>query len=184
MTLHADVAALLAGAAIIDVDVDEAVADGHVRSCAYRRVVQVTAAARSRDGDRAIVAAILRDPDEMASKTAVVDLVDRIARKATGAAEFRRWSAELLPETDRLTGESYREFIRGRVHDWLFYLSVEDGQVPTASELADVTYWMQRLLAEGSRSLPVLALLAESGSERKIRNIAANRSRSREPGTR
>ncbi|WP_447034716.1 hypothetical protein [Streptomyces sp. DSM 118878] len=176
MTLRSDVAALLAGAGIVDVDVDDAVADEHVRSSAYQRVVAVTAASHSRHRDRAIVAAILRDPNEITSKTAVVALVDRIAMQVTGPAEFRQWSAELLPEVDRLKAEGYREFIRRRVHDWLLYLSIEDGQVPTPAELAQVTGWMQRVLAEKSTSAAVLGLLAESGSSKKIRNIAKNRS--------
>ncbi|WP_406529164.1 hypothetical protein [Streptomyces sp. I8-5] len=83
MTLHSDVAELLAGAGILDVDVDDAVADEHVRSSAYRRVVLVTASSRSRDRGRAIVATILRDPIEMVSKSAVVALVDRIAMRRT-----------------------------------------------------------------------------------------------------
>ncbi|MFD6278369.1 hypothetical protein ACFWFI_22790 [Streptomyces sp. NPDC060209] len=175
MTLHSDVAELLAEAGILDVDVDEAVADEHVRSTGYQRVVLVTASSRSRDRDRAIVATILRDPNEIASKTAVVALVDRIATKVTGPAEFRQWSAELLPEIDQLKTEGYREFIRRRIHDWLFHLSIADGHAPTPVELAKVTDWMQRLLAEGSTSPAVLALLAESGSREKIRNIAKNR---------
>ncbi|MBP8536001.1 hypothetical protein [Streptomyces sp. MK37H] len=179
MTLHSDVAELLTGAGIVDVDVDDAVADEHVRSSVYQRVVSVTASSRSRDRDRAIVATILRDPIEMVSKTAVVDLLDRIARKVTGPAEFRQWSAELLPEIDQLKTEGNREFIRRRIHDWLFYLSIEDGHMPTSAELAKVTDWMQRFLAEHSTSLAVLALVAESGSTKKIRNIAKNRAGSR-----
>ncbi|MFJ6851398.1 hypothetical protein ACIQM3_12795 [Streptomyces sp. NPDC091271] len=179
MTLHSDVAELLAGAGIDDVDVDDAVADEHVRSSAYQRVVSVTASSRSRDRDRAIVATILRDPHGMGSRTAVVALVDRIATQMTGPAEFRRWSAELLPEIDRLTAEGHRGFIRRRIHDWLFYLSVKDGQISTPAELAKVTDWMQRVLAEESTSLAVLALLAESGSRKKTRNIAKDRARSR-----
>lgn len=180
MTLRTDLTALLADAGIIDVDVDEAVADEHVRSSAYQRIISVAAASQSRDSDRAIVAAILRDPIEMVSKTAVVDLVDKIAMKTTDPAEFRQWSAELLPETDRLKTEGNREFIRRRIHDWLFYLSIKNGQVPAPAELADVTDWMQRILAEESTSLPVLTLLAESGSTKKIRNVAKNRAGSRE----
>jgi hypothetical protein len=179
MTLHTDVAELLAEAGILDVDVDEAVADDHVRTSAYLRVVSVTASSRSRDRDRAIVATILRDPNEMGSKTAVVALVDEIAWKVTGPAEFRQWSAELLPELDQLTTEAYREFIRRRIHDWLFYLSIEDGHAPTPAELAEVTDWMQRVLAEVSTSPAVLALLAESGNKKKTRNIAKNRAGSR-----
>ncbi|WP_257232365.1 hypothetical protein [Streptomyces sp. Rer75] len=172
-------AELLAGAGIVDVDIDDAVADEHVRSSAYQRVVSVTASSRSRDRDREIVATILRDPMEMVSKTAVVALVDRLAMKVTGPAEFRQWSAELLPEIDQLKTEAYREFIRRRIHDWLFYLSIEDGHVPTPVELAKVTDWMQRVLAEESTSLAVLALLAESDSRKKTRNIAKNRAGSR-----
>ncbi|WP_199547546.1 hypothetical protein [Streptomyces sp. N35] len=184
MTLRSDVAELLAQAAILDVDVEHAMTDGHVRSAAYQRVVLVTAASHSRERDRAIVATILRDPDEMASKTAVVALVDRIAMKAPGPAEFRQWSAGLLPELDRLRTQAFREFIRRRIDDWHFRLSIEDGHLPTPGELAQVTDWMQRVLAERSTSPVVLALLAESGSTKKIRNIAKNRAGSREPRTR
>ncbi|WP_432093687.1 hypothetical protein [Streptomyces sp. bgisy100] len=179
MTLRSDVAELLAGAGILDVDVDDAVADEHVRSSAYQRVVSVTASSRSRDRDRAMVATILRDPIEMVSKTAVVALVDRIAMEVTGPAEFRQWSSELLPEIDRFTAEGNREFLRRRIHDWLFHLSVKDGHVPTPAELAEVTYWMQRFLATGSTSPAVLALLAEFGSSKKIRNIAKDRAGNR-----
>ncbi|MEV7194207.1 hypothetical protein AB0N81_20740 [Streptomyces sp. NPDC093510] len=179
MTLRSDVAELLAGAGIADVDVDEVVADDHARTSAYLRVVSVTASSRSRDRDRAIVATILRDPDVMGAKTAVVALVDEIAGKVSGPAEFRRWSAELLPEIDRFDAEVYREFIRRRIHDWLFYLTVEDGHVPTPAELAEVTDWMQRFLADRSTSSAVLALVADSARTRKTRNIAKNRAGSR-----
>ncbi|MFH8760376.1 hypothetical protein [Streptomyces atroolivaceus] len=179
MTLHSDVAELLAGAGIIDVDIDDAVADEHVRGSAYRRVVLLTASSRSRDRDPAIVATILRDPIETVSKSAVVTLLDEIAMKVSGPAEFRQWSAELLPEIDQFKAEGHREFIRRRIHDWLFYLSIKDGHMPTPPELAKVTDWMQRLLAHQSTSLAVLALLAESGSSKKIRNIAENRAGNR-----
>ncbi|MEU8824887.1 hypothetical protein [Streptomyces sp. NPDC048636] len=175
MTLHSDVAELLAGAGIVDVDVDDAVADEHVRSSAYQRVVSVTASSRSRDRDRAIVATILRDPLDIVSKTAVAALVDTIAMKVTGPVEFRQWSAELLPEIDQLESEAYREFIRRRIDDWLFHLSIEDGHMPTQAELAKATDWMQRRLAEESTSPAVLALLAESARTKKTRNIAKNR---------
>ncbi|MFE0104774.1 hypothetical protein [Streptomyces sp. NPDC059009] len=180
MTLHSDVTELLAEAGILDVDIDETVADDHARTSAYLRVVSVTAASKSRDRDRAIVATILRDPDEMGAKTVVVALVDEIAMKATGPAEFRQWSAGLLPEIDHLKAEGNRTFIHCRIHDWLLYLSVKDGHVPTPAELAEATNWMQRFLAEVSTSPAVLALLAESANTRKTRNIARNRAGSRE----
>lgn len=183
MTLRSDMAELLAGAGIRDVDVDAAVADEHVRWSAYRRIASVTASAPGRDQDRVVVAAILRDPVEIVSKSAVVALVDEVAARASGPGDFRRWAAGLLPETDRLTAEAHRLFIHRRIHDWSLRLSVEEGHVPTPSELAEVTDWMQRVLAETSTSPAVLALIAESARRRKTRNIAKNRAGSRDPGT-
>ncbi|MET7362472.1 hypothetical protein ABZS76_29145 [Streptomyces sp. NPDC005562] len=180
MTLRSDLAALLAEAGIVDVDVDGIVADDHARTSAYLRVVSVIAASQNRDRDRAIVATILRDPDDMGSKTAVVALVDERAQQAGGPDAFRQWSDGLLPEIDRFTQESHREFVRRRIQDWLLYLTVKDGHVPTADELAEVTDWMQRHLAESSRSPEVLAVVAESARTKKTRNIAKNRANSRE----
>jgi hypothetical protein len=47
------------------------------------------------------------------------------------------------------------------------------------AEMAGVTDWMQRRIATESTSLPVLAVLTEIGSTKKIRNIARNRAGSR-----
>jgi hypothetical protein len=180
MTLRTDLTALLATAGITDVDVDEAVADQHVRSSAYQRIVAVVAASERRDGDRAIVATISRDPEPLSSKTAIVALVDKIAWQATEPAAFLQWFAELQPEIDLLEADGARDFVRQRIHDWVFYLSVKNGQVPAPEELAGVTDWMQRFLAGTSTSQSILTLLVESGSTRKIRNIAKNRTRSRD----
>ncbi|WP_221635410.1 hypothetical protein [Actinomadura hallensis] len=111
----------------------------------------------------------------------MVYLIDKVAMKTTDAAKFRRWAAELRPETERLKTEGHREFIRRRVHDWVLYLSIKSVHVPTATELADTTDWMQRLLAEESTSLPVLTLLAESARTRKTRNLATSRRDRRDP---
>ncbi|MFD6431866.1 hypothetical protein [Streptomyces venezuelae] len=163
--------------------------DVHARTSAYLRDVSMLASSpnrdrdrdRGRDRDRAFVAEVLRDhPDSMGAKTVVVALVDATARGVTGPEEFRQWAAGVLPEIERLDVESYREFIRRRVDDWLLCLSVADGHVPTPGELAEVTDWMQRHLAEGSRSPAVLAVVAESARTRKTRNIAKNRANSRE----
>lgn len=184
MTLRADLITLLADASIIDVDVNEAVADEHLRSSTYQRIVSVVAASGGRDGDRAIVSAMVRDPIEMVARTAVVDLVDKVAMRTTRRREFERWwSTQLLPELGRLQAEGNRQFIRRRVQDWMCYLSIREGHVPTPVELAGVTDWMQRRIAAESTALPVLALLAEFGGTKKIRNIAKNRAGSREPRT-
>ncbi|GAA4523686.1 hypothetical protein [Amycolatopsis samaneae] len=175
MTLRAELAGLLVNAGLSDVDVDEAVADEQLRSSVYRRVVLTAAGSANRAGDRAIVGVLLRDPIAMKGRTAVVLLVDSIARKAGDPAEFRRWAAGILPEIDRLAAGKDRDFLLARVRDWSFRLSIEDGKVPSPDELAGVTDWMQRTLAETTASRPVLALLAGSGRTEKIRNIAKNR---------
>jgi hypothetical protein len=179
MTLRDDLTTLLADAGIDDVDVDEAVADEHVRWSAYRRIVAATAASEHRDSDRRIVATILRDPEEMVSRSAFVELVDSIALRMTEPAEFEQWAAELGPEIDLLKAEGNREFLHRRMNDWKTYLAIRSGHTPTSAELAAVTDWMQRLLAEESTSRPVLTLLAETGRTKKTRNIAKNRASSR-----
>lgn len=160
-------------------NIDKAVEDEHVRLSAYHKVLAVVAAAPRRDNDRAVVSMILRDPDGLVSKTAVVELVDRIAMRTDDPADFRQWAAGLMPEIDRLMADGHRRFLHRRIHDWTIYLTVATGRTPTATELAGGTDWMQRRIAAESTSLPVLALLTEMGRTRKIRNIARNRARSR-----
>ncbi|MFE9696101.1 hypothetical protein [Streptomyces sp. NPDC006270] len=57
----------------------------------------MTASSRSRDHDRAIVAVVLRDPVGMVTRSGVAAFVDGIAMKVSGPADFRQWSAGLLP---------------------------------------------------------------------------------------
>ena len=175
MTLRTDLAALLAEAGIVDVDIEAALADQHVRSAAYHKVLAVLAAASHRDDDRAVLARILRDPDELVSKTAVVALVDRIALKTADPAAFRTWASAWTPELDRLTADGHRRFIHHRITDWTLYLSAQTGHTPTPTELATATDWMQRKLATESMSQPLLTLLTESARTKKIRNLARSR---------
>lgn len=178
MTLRADLATLIANAGLVDVDVDEAVADEHVRWSAYRKVIAVAAAGQHRDDDRALVATLLRDPVDLVAKSAVVELVDAIAMKTTDPATYRRWAADLAPELAGLA-DGHHEFVRRRVHDWSLYLAIQTGHTPTAAELNNVTNWMQRLLADSATSRATLALLAETGRTKKIRNVAKNRGNAR-----
>ncbi len=179
MTLRADLTALLADAGIVDVDIDKAVEDEHVRLSAYRKVLAVVAAAQRRDNDRAVVSVIVRDSDGMVSKTAVVELIDRIAMKTGDPTDFRQWAAGLMPEIDRLVVDGHRGFLHRRIHDWTIYLAVMTGRTPTAAEMASATDWMQRRIAAESTSPAALTMLTEMGSTKKIRNIARNRAGSR-----
>lgn len=146
--------------------------DEHDRWAAYRSMI--AALADDRSGDRALVAAFLRDPVDLVAKSAIVELVDTVAMRATDPATFRRWAADLAPELDRLA-EGHREFVLRRVEDWSLYLAIETGHTPTTTELNAATNFMQRRLAERSMSRPTLTALGEMGRTRKIRNIAKNR---------
>jgi hypothetical protein len=179
MTLRADLTALLADAGIVDVDIDKAVEHQHVRSSAYRKVVAVVAAAQRRDKDRAVVSVILRDPNDLGSKSAIVELVDSIAMRADDPTDFHQWAVGLMQEIDQLMADAHRRFLHRRIHDWMIYLTIMTGRTPAAAEMASVTDWMQRRIATESTSLPVLAMLTETGSTKKIRNIARNRAGSR-----
>ncbi|MEV0660396.1 hypothetical protein ACIBI3_01005 [Actinomadura luteofluorescens] len=175
MALHADVAALVADAGVLGVDVDAAVEDEHVRVRVYCEAVTAVAASCRPDAERRIVALILRDPVSSVAKTAIVQLVDEVAKRAGDPGGFQRWAAGLLPELQSSKAGVHGEFVRRRVHDWSVYLAIEEGRTPTPAELAGTTPWMQRMLAERATGLPVLELLAESGGTRKVRNIARHR---------
>lgn len=175
MTLRADLAALIAEAGILEMDIEEALKDEHVRSRLYHKIIAEIAESQSRHNDRVIVATILRDPMELTSKTAIVYLVDNIAMRMTDPVEFQQWAAGLAPEIRLFKAEGHREFLHRRIHDWTIWLAIRAGRTPTSVELTDTTAWMQRIIAEKSTSLPILGVLAESGRTKKIRNIARSR---------
>ncbi|MEV3923684.1 hypothetical protein [Actinomadura coerulea] len=85
MGLRADLVALVAEAGRLDGEIDEAVADEHVRGRVYCEVVVAVAASRRADAERRIVDLILRDPVSSVAKTAVVQLVDEVARRSAGS---------------------------------------------------------------------------------------------------
>ncbi|WP_089311023.1 hypothetical protein [Actinomadura mexicana] len=175
MALRADMAALLADAGMLDMEVDEAVEDEHVRVRIYVEVVAAVAASRRPEAERRIVAVILRDPVSSVARTAVVHLVDEVAKRSADPSGFQRWAAALMPELGRLDAEGHGPFVRRRVHDWSVYLTIEGGRIPASADLAATTPWMQRMLAEKATSPPILTLLTEGGATRKIRNIARQR---------
>ncbi|MGW5053766.1 hypothetical protein [Actinokineospora sp. NPDC004072] len=172
-----DLAAVLAAADVTDVDLDAAVADEHVRSSAYRKLAEKVADGPRGDLDEILIRTFLRDPVNVVAKSAVVAFIDAVAPTMPDPAAFHRWAAALTPELAHLTTPSERDFVTRRIHDWTIYLTIAAGDVPSPAELTATTDWMQRILATESTSHPVLTTLAESGSTKKIRNIAQNRAR-------
>ncbi|MCG3752173.1 hypothetical protein [Amycolatopsis sp. Poz14] len=175
-TLRADLTALFAAAELTDVEVDAAIADEHVRSAAYRRVI----AADSTD-PRELAAVLARDPEPLTAKTAVVNLLDYIAEKTADPTKFQQQSADIVTEADRLAPPNDRAFVRQRVRDWQLWLDTENGQPPDAAALSAASDWMQRRLADFSASPQTLALLAEHARTKKTRNTAATKTNPRNP---
>lgn len=169
-TLRADLAALFEAAGLTDVDLDATVADEHARSAAYRRVIAAAVAPSPRD----LAAVLARDPEPLTAKTALVNLVDHLA--TTDPSKFQQQAAEIAAETNQLAPQN-REFVRQRLLDWNLWLATENGQTPSVASLSSASDWMQRRLADYSASPQTLALLAEHGRTKKIRNTAANRTK-------
>ncbi|WP_370935333.1 hypothetical protein [Amycolatopsis sp. cg13] len=169
-TLRADLTALFEAAGLTDVEVDAAVANEHVRSAAYRRVISASGGADRRE----LAAVLVRDPEPLTAKTAVVELVDHLAGETADPAEFLRRAAEIVEEAGRLAPAKDREFVRQRVRDWELWLETENGRVLDVADLESASDWMQRRLADFSASRQVLALLAEHGRTKRIRNTAAS----------
>lgn len=173
MTLHTDLTALFAAAGL-DTDIEEAVADEHVRAAAYLAAISTLVTGET--SDRALAAVLLRDPEPLTAKSAVVALIDTAAAALTDPVRFEQWATDLSPELDALTSSKQRAFVDQRIHDWTVHRRINSGEVP--SDLTTVSDWMQRILAAESTAPAVLALLAETGNTKKIRNVARARANS------
>ncbi|MGW4398485.1 hypothetical protein ACWEHA_24660 [Amycolatopsis nivea] len=175
-TLRADLTALFEAAELIDVEVDAAIADEHIRSAAYRRVI-----AADRTDPRELAAVLARDPEPLTAKTAIVNLLDHIAEKTADPTKFQHQAADIVTEAGRLTPPNDRAFVRQRVRDWQLWLDTENGQLPDVAALSTASDWMQRRLADFSASPQTLALLAKHARTKKTRNTAATKTTPRNP---
>lgn len=147
-----------------DSNARQATTDEHVRFTLY-----VDALARvSSDTERELLLLIGEDPDVSMRDSAVITYVERKADQFAAADMFSSWLDEL--------GETLGVFpvAHKRVSDLLLFKMIEETREPPGASLR-AGEWLQRKLSEESRSLDVLAVLAEAGRTKRIRHAAARR---------
>jgi len=139
--------------------------DEHLRFARYQ---QELAQVREED-EQGLVAAVLRDPDAVMAQSAVAGHLDRRAAGLLADARFPGWARGMAPV---IAG---REFLAGRLREWILLRSVTMGDAWAAEDLAAASDWLQRKAAETVTSPAVLALLASRGRTRRVRGTASRR---------
>jgi hypothetical protein len=141
--------------------------DEHARYALY--VAALEAALPSADG---MVLEIIRDdPDRAMSEAAVVNHIDRVARRHISLSEFRQWLLSRSPFFRDMA------FAARRSDEWHLFKEISEGQQSEISRLSKATDWLQRKVATEINDIFVLGLLATGGRTRRIRNTAAQRLR-------
>lgn len=117
-----------------------------------------------------LVGAVLQDPDQSMAVSAVLRHLDHRAGSLDGE-EFAAWSARMAASVNG------QDRLLRRIGDWTLFIAINAGQPIDAASLADATDWLQRKAAETATAPATLALLAEEGRTRRIRDIASVRAR-------
>jgi hypothetical protein len=139
----------------------------------YRRHLDALAAAgrTGEEAEAATVAEVLRDPDPVMAESAVVYHLDRRAWQLLDEEAFPGWARAM---TAVITG---RAFVERRLREWTLLRAVDGGGAWSAEELTAASDWCQRTAAQSLASHDALALLAEAGRTRRVRNAATQRLR-------
>ncbi|GAA1504185.1 hypothetical protein GCM10009730_03860 [Streptomyces albidochromogenes] len=141
--------------------------DEHQRFARYLRELAEGAA----EDETALVAAVLRDPDETMAVSAVVRHIDRRANGLLSGPRFEDWARGLAA----VIGD--REFPVRRLREWALLRAIVRGEPWTAEEVAAASDWFQREAAGTVTSPEALAHLARAGRTRRVRAAAAHRLR-------
>ena len=148
-------------------------AEGHAR------LHQLSTAARESepDGDPALLAELIADPDRIMAESVLTSLVDSRAERLGSAASFAAWAEPVLGAVDA------DGFIARRVREWSLFKVLQSGEAVDRAALAASSNWLQRKVVEEADSATVLAVLGETGRTKRIRNLAKTRAgRLRAPG--
>ncbi|GAA1184897.1 hypothetical protein F4556_006194 [Kitasatospora gansuensis] len=143
--------------------------DEHARYAAY---LAAFAAVRPED-EFALVATVLRDPDQSMAESAVIEHIGHRAAALHAGPAFGAWAEQMAAAVDRYP------FAHRRIQEWSLWSAVALDTPWDAATLAEASNWLQLRVAETVASREALAVLAESGRTRRIRNIATSRSRAR-----
>ncbi|GAA1083356.1 hypothetical protein [Kitasatospora arboriphila] len=142
--------------------------DEHLR---YRLYQECLAACPSAADEERIVEIVVRDQDAAMAESTLVWHVDRLAPDFTTAEDFADRVSTLAGQAPGFA------FLQARIGQWVPVKRAEaDPEGSVAAVLAG-NLWLQRTIADTSRSPVLLGVLAERGAARKLRNTAADRLR-------
>jgi hypothetical protein len=126
-------------------------------------------------GEAGLVAPILADPDQAMAQSAVASHIDRRAAALCLGSAYEPWAQSMTRTT------SGYPFLEQRLREWTLFRAITLGLPWHPDALTESSDWLQRKTAAAS-SPDALALLAEHGRTRKIRNAA--QSNAQDPGPR
>lgn len=124
-----------------------------------------------------LVATVLQDEDTPMAQSVVVRHVDRRAAELLAESRFTTWAhsvSAVITEYD---------FLNRRLQEWSLLRAITVGDVWAPVELTTASDWCQRTVTsvEVAIAPEALALLAEHGRTRRVRNAAARRLHHPEP---
>ncbi|AUI59427.1 hypothetical protein B1H26_19410 [Amycolatopsis sp. BJA-103] len=138
----------------------------------YERHRLALAAVTEHD-EAALVGAVLDDPDRVMAEAAIAGHIDARAAALHPLPSYPAWSetiAELIED---------RPFLVRRLGEWTLFRAIALGDPWQAEDLTEATDWLQRKVSDSSASAEALAVLAERGRTKRVRNAAARKVSSR-----
>ncbi|MEU6026343.1 hypothetical protein ABZ825_04880 [Streptomyces tauricus] len=146
-----------------DSPIDEEPAE-HRRFARYLSALEAVAEADEAE----LVAAVLQDKDASMAHSVVVRHIDRRAAELLAHSRFTTWA-------DTLTGIiAEHDFLTRRLREWSLVRAIALGDRWGPEDLTTASDWCQRTVTTGqiATSPEALALLAEQGRTRRVRNAA------------
>lgn len=133
----------------------------HLRFAAHLRALEQVGDADEVD----LIIEVLTDPDPVMARSAVVRHLDRRATDLHPEPAWDPWAASIAPAVTR------DPFLTGRLRDWTLFRVIALQRPWQPNALLDASNWLQ-LKAAGAANPDALALLAEHGRTKRIRNTA------------
>lgn len=122
-----------------------------------------------RDADESdLVTRVLADPDQAMAQSAVVRHLDRRAADLCPGPAYEPWAQSMARTT------SGYPFLERRLREWTLFRAITLGLPWQQDALVESSDWLQRKVAVALNA-DALALLAEHGRTRRIRNAARSR---------
>jgi len=142
-------------------DAQQAEPTEHVRFAAYLIALEQVS-----DGDEVdLIREVLTDPHQTMGQSAVLRHLDRRANDLYPGPAYEPWAKSMAQAT------ASRPFLAQRLQEWSLFRAVALGQPWHPDTLLDSSNWLQLKAATASNT-DAVALLAEQGRTKRIRNTA------------